>query len=412
MIAEREQEQAVGLRQNKSFWLLLVSQAASVMGDQCWFVALPWLVLELSGSSMSAGVTRALEYVPYLLFSLIAGALLDRYNRRRMLVTIEIGRTITLLAIPFLALLGILETWQIFLLAFVLSSLDVFFNVGLLSVVPSIVPREHLTKANSYMESVFSLTAILGLPLMGALVGVIGAPAVLGLDGLSFLFSLAVLLILRFPSPAPRETRLSFRALSSDIGAGLGFIWHHRVMRSIALLNFLGNLANSSLLILSIVYLKEVLHLPAEVLGIVLALSAFGTFLGASNNPRIVKRLGHGNTVVLGFVLGVIPFIFYCFSDNWLLLGVGQFTFGLALILINTNTNVIRQTLVPPEMMGRVTGAASTLARFSLPLGYFGAGLLAEIKGVENVLLIGLGLRLVLIGVAGFSPLRNFWIKK
>ncbi len=393
---------------NRNFWLLLFGQAISVLGDQCWFVALPWLVLELSGSSLDAGFTRALEYLPYILFGLIAGWLVDRRNRRRLLITIEVGRAVCLLAFPLLAWAGILQTWQVFLLAFILSSLDVFFNVGLAAVVPAVVAKEHLTQANSAMESVFSLTAIIGLPIMGALVALVGAPIVLGLDGLSFIFSLIVLLILRFPSPPKKITAFSWKQLQEDMLAGLSFIWRDKVMRSISILNFIGNMTNSCLLILAIFYVKEVLNLPGQVIGILLGAAAFGTFLGAINNSRLVKSTGHGNAVLFGLVLGVLPFLFYTLTDNWLLLGLGHFFFGLALIHININTNVIRQTVVAPDMLGRVIGSARMLAYTSIPLGAVGAGWLAEVWGVLPVFGIALGLRLLIIALAFFSPLRGY----
>ncbi len=397
---------------NTNFWLLLLGQGVSVLGDQCWFVALPWLVLELHGSPVDAGLTRALEWLPYILFALVAGVLVDRWNRRRLLIIIEIGRAVALLVIPTLALLGILQSWHVFVVAFVLSSLDVFFNVGLAAVVPALVPKEQLTQANSAMESVFSLTAIIGLPLMGALLALIGAPGLLALDGVSFLFSLAVLIILRFPSPPARVTSLSWRQIGCDISEGLGFIWHDRVMRSIATLNFVGNLTNASLLILSIFYLKEVLHLPEEVLGFVLGMAAFGTFMGAFFNPRLVRKVGHGNAVVFGFGLGLLPFLFYSLTDNWVWLGLGHFIFGLALIHININTNVIRQTVVTRDMLGRVIGSARMLAYTSLPLGSLGAGLLAEWWGVHPVFYLAIAARLGLIVLAYFSPLRGYRLSK
>ena len=407
-VVEPKAQPAPVLRHNRSFWLLLLGQAVSVLGDQCWFVAMPWLVLELTGSAVDTGLTRALEWLPYILFALVAGVLIDRWNRRRLLIGIEIGRALCLLTIPALAWLGVLQVWQLFVIAFVLSSLDVFFNVGLPAVVPGIVSKELLTQANSLMESAFSLTAIIGLPLMGGLVAIIGAPAVLAFDGFSFVFSLVVLLILRFPPPPATAKTLSRRQFWSDIGEGLGFIWRERVMRSIASLNFLNNLTNASLLILSVYYLKEVLNLPGEVYGLVLSSAAFGTFLGALFNVRLVRRVGHGNAVVLGLVLGIAPFLVYSLTSQWLLLALGHFFFGMALIYININTNVIRQTVVDPEMLGRVIGSARMLAYTSLPLGCILAGWFAEWWGVIPVIYLALAIRVVLIGLAYFSPLRGY----
>ncbi len=400
--------QTDGLQQNRDFWLLVVGQGTSVLGDQCWFVALPWLVLELTGSSSSAGITRALEQMPYLLFALIAGALVDRWNRRRMLLGLEVGRTLTLLFLPLMAWLGLLSAWHIFLVAFILSSLDVFFNVGIAAVLPGIVAKEHLTKANSILDSIYSLAAILGLPMIGALLGLIGAPWLLALDGLSYLVSLVAILFMRVPTPAPTGRRLSASQLGRDIGEGLRYMWQNRLMRWIAGLNFLGNFTSGTMTVLGFFYLKETLRLPGELIGIVLGLAALGTFTGAICNPRLVRRLGHGNTVLLGLGLGLLPFVIFGLSAEWLWLGLGQFVFGLALILINTNTTVIRQTTVPAQMLGRVIGSARMLAYISLPIGALVSGWLAEMWSPSGVFWLAAGIRLGLAGLTLFSPLRGY----
>ncbi len=171
---------------NSDFLKLWLGQLVSRIGDGIHEIALAWLVLELTGSALSMGAILAVSIIPNLLFGLPAGVIVDRFNRKRIMLLSDLSRTIIVLVIPVAYTLGFLRIWMIFLAAFLTSSAEAFAGPARLSSIPNLVEEENLDPANSLIQITRSVSSLFGLSLGGAVVATIGPANSFFLDSASF----------------------------------------------------------------------------------------------------------------------------------------------------------------------------------------------------------------------------------
>jgi len=266
--------------------LLLSGQTVSRLGSRVSDIALPLLVLALTNSPVQAGLIAATQSLPYLLLSLPAGALLDRWDRKRVMILCDAARGLAMLSILLTyATTHLLGLGQLYAVAVVVGVALVFFDVAEGAALPQVAPTAHLTQAVGLTATTEAATYLLGPGLAGVLIG-LGSPTVAGaalaylMDGLSYLASLLMLRAIRLPFQAERAPGavLSGRALRTDIVAGLRFLWEQRHLRLLVLLGTGINMLDGSLMLAVIVLARAELHATAGVIGLIftppLALSA------------------------------------------------------------------------------------------------------------------------------------------
>src|SRR5688500_9147558 len=209
----------------------MAGQTVSALGDAVSITAMPLLVLFLTGSGALMGIVGALQLVPDLLFGLMAGALADRWDRRRMILWADGGRALLTAAIPISYWLGLPTMTVILAVTIPINTLRLFSDAGLTSALPSIVGRENLGRAHGYLEATLSFPFIVGPALAGVLVATIGAASTLAIDAGSFAFSALSMLLVRRQLRADRGDELP--RLLQDVKAGITFVWRHLVLRVI-----------------------------------------------------------------------------------------------------------------------------------------------------------------------------------
>ena len=218
------------LSRNRDFKVLLSTQGVSSLGDAVSFTALPLLVLALTGSGLAMGVVGALQTLPDLVFGMVAGALADRNDRKRMMFLADLGRAVLTALIPLSVYLGGPTMAVILVVAAPMSVLRSFFLAGYTASVPALVGRSLMARANSYFEAVYSLGYIVGPAIAGLLATTIGPGATLAIDAASFALSALGLLFvrrdLRAPVDRPRQRLLT------DIREGIDYIAGQPVLRA------------------------------------------------------------------------------------------------------------------------------------------------------------------------------------
>ncbi|MGH2558521.1 MAG: MFS transporter, partial [Thermomicrobiales bacterium] len=219
------------LRGNRDFQVVLAGQAVSAFGDAITLTAMPLLVLFLTGSGALMGIVSALQLLPDLVLGLPAGALADRWDRRRMMIWADAGRALLTAAIPVAYWLGWSTMAVILVVTVPINALRVLSDAGFTSAVPGLVGRENLARANSYMETTLSVPFIVGPALAGVLVATIGPAETLAIDAVSFAVSAGSLLMVRRILRAERPAEMP--RILVDIKEGIGFVWRHLVLRSI-----------------------------------------------------------------------------------------------------------------------------------------------------------------------------------
>ena len=245
------------------------AQTVSEFGSEITRLALPLTaVLTLQATAVEMGVLRAAANAPILLLGLVAGVWVDRLRRRPIMVSANVGRALLLGAIPAIALLGALRMEHLWLVAFLVGTLTVFFDLAVTSIPPTLVAREDLVEANSKLQLSYSTVAAVGPGVAGWLIALVTAPLAIAVDAVSFLASAALLTRLGASEPAPRAGR---RPMWGEIGEGARFLFGHPALRPLTVSTAVGSLGGSIQGTVLVLYAAQQLGLGPALIGLVVA---------------------------------------------------------------------------------------------------------------------------------------------
>jgi MFS family permease len=392
----------------RDFWKFLTGQTISVLGSAFSGFALPLLIFQLTHSPLSLAIATATFALPHLLFGLFIGAWVDRVDRKRLMIAVDVLMALALAVIPILALIHQLNVLWIYAVQFTVSSLGLVFEQAEFTAIPSLVGGNDTVTANGRINASYQASEVVGPTLAGAIATVVSIPALLVIDSVSYLVSAAMLATIKVGfNRSTGEPRPSKRILA-EIGEGLRYVWSHPVLRNISLMMMLFNFVNSTFYAQSVYYAKERLHTSNFELGLFFASGSVGAILFSLLAGRLRQRLSFSAVVIGCLALsGVCTVIFASIPVLWAALPVLLLREGF-LSLLNINTFSLRQAIVPDHMLGRVFSVAGVLAFSAMPLGSIAGGLLIE--RTHNVALVygGIGVLLVLIPLAfSLTPLGH-----
>ena len=378
---------ALGLRDFRRFW---AGETISLFGDQISLIALPLVgVLVLNASAAQMGLLGAAELVPNLLFSLHAGALVDRRGRRRQtMIFTAIGRAALLATIPVAYWLGVLTLTQLYVVGFLVGTMSVLFYVSYMTLFVSLVPRERYLEANSLLNGSRALSFVAGPSIGGLLVQVFSAPAALIVDSCSFLVSAFTMSTIH-PQEPPTEA-----AESGHVKAGMSYLWHSPILRPALLATATINFFNFVFWALFFLYAIRSLGVSAGALGLVIGAASFGGVLGSVLTGRISRRLGVGPAFVLGCVLFPLPLVLVPLAGGaeWKILAylfTAEFLSGFGVMILDITFGSIKAALVPDRLRARVAGAYQVVNYGVRPLGALAGGALGTWIGLQPTLWIG-----------------------
>lgn len=386
------------LRKPQRFRPLFASHVVSLLGDEVSVIAIPLVaVLALNAGPAEMGLLGAAAGAPTLLFSLHAGAWLDRSGRsRESMVMADVGRALLTASIPVAWALGVLAAWQLYVVAFLTGTLSVMSSVSHSTVFASLVPRSLYLEANSLLQGGRALSRAFGSGLGGLLVQVLTAPIALFVDAISFLAS-ALLLARTSVSPydATQRPPDEQRATRRSVAVGMAWIARDRVIRStlaaVATINFFlfGFYA------LFVLYATRILGLPPQALGLVLGGAAIGAVAGSVLTTPISRRLGIGPAFIVGCVAFPAPLISVAVAPETApqslsitLLFVAQLASGFGLMLVDVTGGTIRAALIPDELRARVAGAHMLVNKGVRPVGALAGGFAGSVIGLRPTLAI------------------------
>lgn len=390
----RPGEWFTGLWRHPDFLKFWGGQTVSQFGTQVTYLALPLVaVLSQHAGPAEMGLLTALDFAPFLLFGLFAGAWVDRWSRRRVLIVADGGRALLLAVIPAAALLGRLSMGLLYAVAFLTGALAVFFEVAYQAYLPSLVGRGQLVEGNSKLEVSRSAATTFGPGLAGWLVQLCSAPLAISLDALSFVVSAVTLAWVRTAEPAAAAggERHSLRA---EIGEGLKLVLGNPVLRALAFASATFNLCLDIAGAVWILYAVHGLGFSPGTLGLVTALGNVGFLAGAFLVTRAARRLGVGRAAALALLLGAAGYCLIALagSSRWgaaalVVLGLGLF--GAALPVYNVNQVSLRQAMTPPHLLGRVGATMRFLVYGAIPVGALLGGALGNLVGLRPTLVVG-----------------------
>jgi MFS family permease len=388
------------LRRNRDFLLLWSGQVVSTIGTRITSLAYPLLVLALTGSPAKAGIVGFSQTLPFLLLFLPAGALVDRWNRKRVMLVADGGRALALGSIAVALVVGRLTLAQIALVAFVEGALFVFFQLAETAALPNVVPQPQLATAVAQNQARDQGADLAGQPLGGLLFG-IGQLVPFAVDAASYAVSFSTLLLLRTPLQQRRERART--RLRAEISEGVSWLWGQRFLRSIALLIGATNFVHNALPLLVIVRAKDLGASPA-LIGALFAFFGVGAIAGALVGPWVQRHV-HARTVVIGWLwVWAVEAAVLILMPNALALGVVLGAGSLFGVSFNVVTSTYKYALVPDRLQARITSVVRLIAWGTIPLAQLTAGLLAERLGAGPSFLAFAGIMLAAAVAATAAP--------
>lgn len=398
-----------GLWQNRDFMNLWGAETVAQFGSQITPVAIPLLAaLTLDATPFQMGILMGASGVPVLLIGLIAGAWVDRLRRKPVMMAMDIGRAIALMAIPIAAMLDMLSITLLTVVSLLVGAQSVVFGAAYVSILPGLVERSELSDANGKLYSSMSVAQVAGPATAGSLVSLVSAPFVIVLNSLTYLGS--AWFIGRIGREEAVEAPASAeRHLWNEVREGFMSLFASPVLRATALSSATINLAGWMFLSVYVLYMTNDLGLSATGVGLVFASGGVGALIGSLLVPRLTRRFGLGQTLVwsaVGFgVFGLtvplailapdyaLPLVIFAECMQW-----------MTLVVFNVVALSLRQSLTPNRMMGRVAASNQVLAQGMMPIGSFLGGVLGSVVGVQATLLVGVfGMFLAAVWV-WFSP--------
>ena len=364
-----------GMRGNRDFKVVLIGQTVSAFGDAVSFTAMPLLVLFLTGSGALMGIIGALQVVPDLLLGLPAGALADRWDRRKMMMWADAGRAFLTATIPISFWLGLPTMVIILIVAVPINVLRVLWAAGFTSVVPNLVGRENLARANSYFEAAFSGGFIIGPALAGILAATIGPAPTLAIDAATFVISALSLSLVRRPLRAERSGEPA--RILSDVKEGIRFVWRHVMLRMVITYWGVTTIATAALLPALSYYITIDRGLGPEIFGFVGSVWSIGYLIGSLFTGRLGRERVGQRMLLAGVVIGTLLIAITLTAAASVYLAAA-FLIGAALSIVLVSYMTVRASLTPDEMMGRVGGTARTITVGLQPLGLLAGGVLIE----------------------------------
>jgi predicted MFS family arabinose efflux permease len=381
-----------GLWSNPEFLKLWMGQAVSQMGSRISAQALPLAaVLALGATPLQMGLLNGAGAVAILLFGLFAGAWVDRFRRRPILILADLGRALVLGSIPLAAVLHRLTMSHLYLAAAAGGLLTVFFDSGYQAYVPSLVERENLLEANAKLALTVSISDVAGTGAAGLLVQWITAPLAILFDAVSFLISAFSIWRIRKSEPPAKASANPH--MQREILEGLREAWNNPVLRVLTRRTATAAFSAGFIACLYMVFAIRELHLSPALLGGIIAIGGASNLFGALISERLVKRFGitrtlFGSALTAGAASLAVPLAHGSVALCAAILALGQL-FDMAWPIYSINELTLRQTVTPDHLLGRVNSAMHLLFYGVMPLGALAGGAIAEFIGMRITMLAG-----------------------
>lgn len=390
----------------RDFGVFWTAQTLSVLGDSFALIALPLLVLQATGSVARMGLLTAVGSGAAVLAAVFAGVVVDRTDRRRLLIACDLVRMVLYGLIPVVWLFGP-RLWLLYVVLPLCEAVGTFFAVGYVTVVRSLVGGDRLTEANGRLNATAAAAGVLG-PLGAGLVAAwTGPAAAVGVDAASFGVSAACLLLVRFRARPADDRPPERTGLRRDLRTGMSFLYGHPVLRSLTALLFVFSFLTLGLTDLVIYHVKHDLGHDDGTVGAVMACGALGTITGSLLVAPIRRRLGFGRTwtgavAVCGLALAGLGWA----RDVRAVAALGAAFLGCVAIA-GTCSMSLRQEVTPEPLLGRVTSAFWTLHYSAAPIGAAVLTWSAERQGTGPAALVAGCCCAGIAAVALLTPVRN-----
>jgi len=379
-----------------NFWRLWGASAVSNLADGIFFIVLPLLAVRLTDSPLLISGLALVSRLPWLVFVLIAGALADRMDRRRTMRNVQLFRVVAVGVLVALSLTNGLSLPVLYVAALALGVAETFFDTAAQSILPSIVGKEQLPSANGRLYGVeLVMNQFVGPPLGGLLI-VVSLPLALGSSVIGYAIA-AVGLSIIVGNFKPVRTGPPTR-LTADIGEGLRYLWDRPVLRTLAMMVGVMNLASAATQAIFVLFALGPMRLSEPEFGVLITTFAIGSVAGSFAAAALQRRFGRVPLLFACVIISGVGFAVPAFTTNIFVIGASFVLSGFFVVVWNVITVSLRQRIVPDHLLGRLNSAYRLLAWGTQPIGALAGGLVGQFIGLQAVFLMAgvLGLTLLL----------------
>ncbi|HZL77143.1 MAG TPA: MFS transporter [Bacteroidales bacterium] len=373
--------------EHRNYRLFFAGQSISLIGTWMQRIALPWLVYHMTGSAFLLGLVGFAGQIPTFLLSPVAGVVVDRFSRYKVLLITQILSLIQASILAALALTGVIQIWHIVILSVIFGCINAFDTPSRHSfVIEMVEKKESLGNAIALNSLMFNGARLIGPSIAGVMLATTGEGVCFLINAISYLFVIGSLLMMYIPKKEfPRKETKMLKELKEGFNYTFGFLPIKHIIILLAIINLMG----SSYQVLMPVLVKEVLHGGSDTFGFLMAAAGFGALIGAAYlaSRESVLRLGRiipSAATVFGAGLVALAF------TNIIPVTMGlMFIIGLGLMINTASCNTILQTITDDDMRGRVMSFYTMAIMGTAPFGSLLAGSLARLIGTQYTILIG-----------------------
>ncbi len=391
-LTEKNTENIIENNEKEKLWttnflVLWQGQLVSTLGDAIYSIALGFWVLSVTGSTALMGTLMAVSMLPGIIISPFAGVIVDRWNRKRIIITADIIRGLSIVFIAIAAFSGFIEIWMVFVTGIIESTCGAFFRPSINSSIPDMVPKSKIEGANSVFSMATTGSSLIGNSSGGFLFQAIGAPFMFLFNGLSYLFSGILVFFIKIP----QVKRKSEQHFLSDMKEGFSFIWRLRGLRYILIIAAIMNFFFNIVIILLMPLFQKTEELGAGKYGVAMACFMGGAMLGFILMSVLkVPPSKRFRVFVISNIL--MDFSIIAFANMKLfglmipVLIIGGFTNAIINVFIMSTI----QITTPPEMRGKILSLLNMLTQGLTPFAMALGGILGGIFPIRIVMTVSL----------------------
>jgi MFS family permease len=386
-------------RLGASFWRLFASSSLSNVADGIMHAALPLLAATLTRDPVAVATLGAVAFVPWLLFAIPAGTLVDRVNRRTAMATANAFRAVTIGVLAVSVVTDHASLPALYLVAFLLGSAETVYDSAARAMLTGVVSRTQIERGNSLLSTAESVGNIfLGAP-VGAWLFAVAVALPLWANGAAWLFAALLALTVAGQFRPVRETPASVR---EDMVEGLRWLSHHHLLRELMAITGVGAMVHTLPQGILVLYALQNLGLDERGFGLALAIAGVGAILGALVSPTVTRLLGRTNAMGAAQTVSALAVLLMAFWQHPVGGPVLYAVSAGAISMFNVQVMSVRQALIPEHLFGRVQGAYRTVIWGGIPLGMLGGGALGAWLGLAAVFAIS--------GLVGIALGAGTWV--
>jgi predicted MFS family arabinose efflux permease len=347
-------------------------------------------ILIFNAGPLEMGLLNAFGNVGYPLLGLFAGVMVDRWRRRPVLVWTNIIQVVALGSIPASFFLGILSLYQLFIVTLVMSVTVVFFNVAYTAYLPTLIAREDLVEGNSKLETSSSAAAVVGPPIAGGLIQILGAAPSIALDALGTLFASVAILSINKPEPLPSPS--TQRHFWSELKDGVRVVAETPPLRNLAASTSILNIGNTMFYAVFYLFIYDQLKMTPVVAGITLGVGSVGVVVGAVAAPKLLKFMGLGPALTAALAingLGLLAVRASMYGPTVAILAPIWLIANIGIPIYNINQVSFRQILVADRLQGRMNATMRAFSYGAATLGALIGGIMGAQYGILATMTAG-----------------------